>query len=205
MEQCRSTPHHYSVEEYFELEEQSETRHEYYDGEIFAMAGATANHNELVLNFVLQLRAGAQPSGCRVFAESVQLAVSQGLYYTYPDVMLTCHPDDVAAERQMRHPLLLAEVLSPSTAERDRIWKMLRYQHLTSLRHYLLISQEYQAVEWYQRTSRESPWVHRVLIHDEILEIPELELKILVADIYGTLKIQLSTADEPTTKKSPKE
>lgn len=205
MEQPQPAPHFYSVEEYFELEEQSETRHEYYRGEVFAMAGGTANHNELVLNLVMLLRAGAQPQGCRVFAESVQLVVSQGLYYTYPDVMVTCHPDDIAAERQMHHPLLLAEVLSPSTAERDRIWKMLRYQRLNSLRHYLLISQEYQAVEWYQRASSNALWTHRVLIHDEFLELPELALRIRVGDIYGALKIQLSTTDKPVSGEMFKE
>ncbi|UOR04180.1 Uma2 family endonuclease [Hymenobacter aerilatus] len=197
MEQQQSASRFYSVEEYLALEEQSEMRHEYYRGEVFAMAGGTANHNELVLNLVMLLRAGAQPRGCRVFAESVQLAVSQGLYYTYPDVMVTCHPGDIAAERQMHHPLLLAEVLSPSTAERDRIWKMLRYQRLDSLRHYLLISQEYQAVEWYQRASAEALWTHRVLIHDEFLELLELALRIRVGDIYGSLNIQLSTTDKP--------
>lgn len=203
MEQHQPVSHLYSVEEYLELEEQSETRHEYYHGEVFAMAGATANHNSLVLRLASQLLS-VEAKGCRVFAESVQLAVSRGLHYTYPDVMVTCHPDDVAAERQMHHPLLLAEVLSPSTAERDRIWKMLRYQHLDSLRHYLLISQEYQAVEWYQRTSQDAPWTHRVLIHDEFLELPELALRIRVGDIYGALKIQLSTADEPAPEEFPK-
>jgi len=198
MEQHQSAPPFYSVEEYLELEEQSETRHEYYRGEVFAMARGTANHNSLVLRLASQLLS-VEARGCQVFAESVQLAVSKGLHYTYPDVMVTCHPDDVAAERQMHHPLLLTEVLSPSTAKRDRIWKMLRYQCLDSLRHYLLISQEYQAVEWYQRASSDALWTHRVLIHDEFLELPELSLRIRVGDIYGTLKIQLSTTDKPVT------
>lgn len=198
MEQVSNAPINYSVEEYMALEAASEVRHEFYRGEIWAMAGATANHNTIALRCGARLLPIAEGRGCRVFTENVQLEVAQGLQYTYPDVMVTCHDEDVTAERTMRHPLLLIEVLSPSTSDRDRVWKLFRYQRLASLRHYLLISQQYQAVEWYCRTNETSEWQRQLLTKpEEAVEIPELATRLLLADIYANLRIPLVTDNEP--------
>ncbi|SMB87806.1 protein of unknown function DUF820 [Hymenobacter roseosalivarius DSM 11622] len=198
MEQVRNAATHYTVEEYMALEATSEVRHEFYRGEIWAMAGATANHNTIALRCGARLLPIADERGCRVFTENVQLEVAQGIQYTYPDVMVTCHDEDVTAERTMRHPLLLIEVLSPSTNDRDRVWKLFRYQRLTSLRHYLLISQQYQAIEWYYRTSETSEWQRQLLTKpEEAVEIPELATRLLLADIYANLRVPLVTDNEP--------
>lgn len=196
MEQVSNTAIRYTVEEYMALEAASEVRHEFYRGEIMAMSGATSIHNLLVLNCAFNLRSVFE-NGCRVFTESVQLEVAQGLQYTYPDVMVTCHDEDVVAERTMRHPLLLIEVLSPSTNDRDRVWKLFRYQRLPSLRHYLLISQQYQAVEWYYRTTETSEWQRQLLTKpEEAVDIPELSTRLALADIYANLRISLVTDNE---------
>ena len=81
MEQEKPAASHYTVAEYMALEEQSSVRHEFFEGEVFAMAGGTARHNLLVLNCALALRVGLRGKPCRVFAENVQLALEQGRYY----------------------------------------------------------------------------------------------------------------------------
>ena len=118
MEQARQRL--YTVEEYMALEAQGGVRHKFFEGEVFAMADGTAKHNMLVLNCAFALRAGLRGKSCRIFAENVQLAVEQGRYYNYPNVQVTCAPDDLRAERTMKLPVLVIEVLSKSTETRDR-------------------------------------------------------------------------------------
>ncbi|SET82275.1 Uma2 family endonuclease [Hymenobacter actinosclerus] len=198
----RRLPARYTVEEYMALEETAEHRHEFYQGEVWAMAGATALHNELCYSCTAALKGAARKQGCKVFSENVQLAVADGRFYTYPDVMATCHDEDVLAERTMRNPVLLIEVLSPSTADYDRVWKRFRYQQLPSLRHYLLVSQQYQAVDWYHRASDTADWQHQVLtMPDEAAEIPELATRLLLADIYADLGVPLVTDDNAGMEK----
>lgn len=195
-------PVRYTVEEYMALEATADQRHEFYQGEIRAMAGATALHNEICLNCALGLKGAARKRGCKVFSENVQLAVADGRFYTYPDVMATCHDEDVKSERTMRNPVLLIEVLSPSTAEYDRVWKMFRYQRLPSLRHYLLVSQQYQAVEWYHRATETADWQRQMLtMPDEAVDIPEMDTRLLLADIYADLGIPLVTDDNAGLEK----
>ena len=184
MEQEKPAASHYTVAEYMALEEQSSVRHEFFEGEVFAMAGGTARHNLLVLNCALALRVGLRGKPCRVFAENVQLALEQGRYYNYPDVMVTCAPDDLLAERTMKSPTLVIEVLSKSTETRDRSWKFNQYKQLPSLRHYLLVSQATCLVEWFRR-EESGLWSFTALtlFTDELI-IPELDLTLRLHDIY---------------------
>ena len=86
--------HRYTAEEYFALEAHSEVRHEFFDGEVFAMAGGTIPHNLIKGNIVAGLRPGVRQRGCRLYDESVRLAVQNDFHYTYPDVMVSCDPSD---------------------------------------------------------------------------------------------------------------
>ena len=177
---------HYSVAEYMALEENSTVRHEFFEGEIFAMAGGTLLHNLLVLNSAFALRTGLRGSGkkCRVVAENVQLAVEKGHHYNYPDVMVICAPTDLEAERTVAAPVVIIEVLSKSTENRDRSWKFTQYKQLASLKHYILVSQKTCLVEWY-RWEEGGNWVHTpfALFSDEF-SIPELNITLRVGDIY---------------------
>ncbi|HEX8507626.1 MAG TPA: Uma2 family endonuclease [Hymenobacter sp.] len=199
MGQEEQQPRRYTVEEYLALEEQSEVRHEYFDGEVFAMAGADVSHNLLVGNFYMALRQALRGRPCRTVMESVQLAVREGRHYTYPDVMVTCDPVDQQAKRILTAPVLLIEVLSPSTAEYDRGRKFNQYKQLPSLQHYLLVSQTSWLVEWYRREAN-NIWSFTPLVEaEDALVIPDLNINLTVAEIYeGTdvapLKI---VAEEP--------
>lgn len=174
----------YTAAEYFELEAQSEVRHEFFEGEIFAMAGASLTHNTIVQNFILKLRPMLRGKSCRVYLETVRLAVEEGRHYTYPDVMVSCDPADQRESQQLHRPVLIVEVLSPSTEAYDRGLKFNQYKKLPSLRHYLLVSQTTWLVEWYQLTEY-GAWAHTALAETEdVLTISELGLTMTLAEVY---------------------
>jgi len=184
MGQAETAPRHYSPEEYFALEEQSDVRHEYIEGEVFAMAGASISHNLIKGNTVASLRLAVRPRGCRVFDENVRLVVRERALYAYPDVLVTCDPADRRDAYLVRHPVLIAEVLSASTAEYDRTEKFANYQQLPSLRHYLLVSQTAWVVEWFRRDEA-GQWIYTLLsTPDSVLQIPDLGLVLPLRELY---------------------
>lgn len=174
----------YTAAEYLALEAQSEVRHEFFEGEIFVMAGESIAHNLLALNISFALRQSLRGRGCRVLVEGVQLAVQENRHYTYPDVMVSCDPEDQRETRMLRHPVLLVEVLSPSTAAYDRALKFKKYKELPSLQHYLLISQHYWLVEWFRRGDN-NEWSYTALTETtDILTIPALNLTLTLEQVY---------------------
>ncbi len=149
------------------------------------MAGGSGIHNDLVQNFVLALRPKLRGSVCRLKVETMRLAVHKSQYFTYPDVMVSCHADDQHARQQYQHPVLIVEVLSPSTEAYDRGLKFNQYKKLPSLRHYLLVSQKTWLVEWYQ-LSEHGVWGHTALTEaDDALTLPELGLALTLAEVYA--------------------
>ncbi|MDO7877034.1 Uma2 family endonuclease [Hymenobacter sp. ASUV-10] len=189
MEQLGAQSRHYTVEEYFALEAQSEDKHEFFNGEVFAMAGASIPHNALAGNCFAAFKLALRGRPCKVVIEAVQLAVQEGRHYTYPDVMVSCDPADRQADLTMRAPVLLVEVLSPSTAEYDRGKKFNQYKQLPSLQHYLLVSQTSWLVEWYRREVGDI-WSFTPLVEaEDTLLIPDLNINLTVAEIYEDTNI----------------
>jgi Uma2 family endonuclease len=188
----------YTAEEYFALEARSEVRHEYFDGEVFAMAGGTKAHNLITQNMTLALRAGLRGKGCQVFMEDVRLAVHETFHYTYPDVVVSCDPADRRDPYLVRQPVLIVEVLSPSTAEYDRSRKFNQYKKIPSLRHYILVSQTAWVLEWFRRDDL-GQWVYTVFSDPtDVLEIADLNLCLPLADVYEDTDVApLQLAPEP--------
>lgn len=184
MGQPELTPRRYTPEEYFALEDRSEVRHEYFEGEVFAMTGASKAHNLLAQSMALGLRASLRGRGCQVFIENVRLSVKETNYYTYPDVVVSCDAADRRDPYLLRQPVLIVEILSPSTADYDRTTKFENYQKMPSLRHYLLISQAAWIVEWFRRDDA-GQWIYTLLTGSEsTLEIPDLELVLPLRELY---------------------
>ena len=174
----------YTPEEYFALEAQSEVRHEYFDGEVFAMAGGTKSHNLITQNMTMALRAGLRGRGCQVFMEDVRMAVQDAFHYTYPDVVVSCDLADRRDVYLVRQPVLIVAVHSPCTAEYDRSQKFNQYKKLASLRHYILVSQTAWVLEWFRRNEA-NEWIYTVFSDpNDVLEIPELNLRLPLADVY---------------------
>ncbi|MGE5659108.1 MAG: Uma2 family endonuclease [Actinomycetota bacterium] len=138
-------------EEYLEWEAKQELRHEYIDGEIIAMTGGSLPHNDIALNFYTALRPHLRQKGCRVNVSDVKVQANQDSRYFYPDLVVSCHPDDLKSRQFINYPKVIVEVLSPSTASYDRTKKLRYYRQIPSLQEYVLVDSEEIAVEVYHR------------------------------------------------------
>lgn len=149
--------HHEPIgaEDYLAGELTSTVRHEFVNGDVFAMTGASLRHNALVGNLHVALRAHLRGTPCRVFFEAVKLHVARDNAYYYPDLMVTCSDQAqmlTTDEYVVSDPVLVVEVLSPATEHIDRREKLLSYRKLPSLREYLLVAQDGRDITLYRRT-----------------------------------------------------
>jgi len=140
-----------TIEEYLEWEPQQDIRYEYVNGEIFAMTGGTIPHNDIALNLYRALYPHLRSRGCRVNVSDVKVQVSPKSIYYYPDVIVSCDPQDLNARKFIQKPKLIAEVLSPGTSAKDRGEKFTYYLTIPSLQEYILIDSEKISVERYSR------------------------------------------------------
>ncbi len=171
-----------SHEEYLQGELESEIRHEYYEGKVYAMAGAGEKHNLISLNIALALKQKAKGSSCKTFMADMKLYLSELDRFYYPDLLLTCDPED-SHEYYKENPCLIVEVLSPSTETIDRREKLHAYQEIASLKEYLLVSQEKKQLELYRR--QQDHWQYFLLQYDsDILHLDCLDLDLSMAVIY---------------------
>jgi Uma2 family endonuclease len=177
---------HYTVEEYFELEETSEIRHEYFDGEIFAMAGTTLNHNRIAQNIGFSLRS-SKKSHCDIFIENVKLEAIKDFYYPYPDVMLTCNLFDLREKNKIAHPSLIVEVLSTSTEKYDKTVKLKKYKAIASVQYYMLVSQYEMSVELYSRVN-DALWTYEEFTElNAMINLEKIDIALSLSDIYGNV------------------
>lgn len=174
-----------TVEEYLELEEKSNERHEYVDGEVFPIASTTYRHNHIVLNIVTRLRSAAKGGPCTVSMEMIRLRVGNARFY-YPDVMAVCGAVDMSAD-VATSPCCIIEVSSPSTSRFDRSEKLLAYQRLESLKFYLIVEQGWRRVtrHWRDINGR---WQREDLSGDGAIPIPCPETTLTLDDIYEGLE-----------------
>jgi Uma2 family endonuclease len=154
--------HAYSVGEYLSFECGSSTRHEYFRGEIFAMAGGTRDHSLIVANTARELGLLLKRGPCRVYDSNLRILVQATGLYTYPDIPIICgDPQPDPTDQRMQtfvNPTLLIEVHSPSTADDDRGFKAENYRQIESLREHVLISQDEAVVETFVR-QQDGSWL----------------------------------------------
>lgn len=143
-----------SPEEYLQMEETSPIKHEYRDGEIYAMAGANDAHVTITGNLFALLRSHVRGSGCRVYIADMKTRLEALNRFYYPDILVTCDPRDQETDTYKRFPKLIVEVLSDSTELFDRGDKFFDYQTLDSLEEYVLINTKRQRVECFRRNAK---------------------------------------------------
>lgn len=143
-------------EEYLRQEERATVRHEYVDGYVFAMTGATDAHNVICGNIFSFLHGQLSGGPCRVYINDMKLHAESARSYYYPDIMVTCEPFEAKSVFKSS-PVLLVEVLSPSTSAIDRREKLIVYRKTETLREYLIVHQDQQKVEFHRRTA-DSEW-----------------------------------------------
>ena len=185
MGQVEPQPRRYTPEEYFALEAQSQEKHEYFEGEVFAMAGTSKAHNAIALNIAVSSLAALRSRGCQLFASDVRVAVQENVHYTYPDVVVSCDPADQQDDYLVRQPVLIVEILSPDTESYDRNEKFQQYQKLPSLRHYVLVAQQKWFVDWFRRNEAGEWVVQQFNEATDVLAIADLGLHLPLADLYA--------------------
>lgn len=139
-----------SIEDYLEGEKVSQVKHEYLDGEIYAMAGTSKSHNRIVGNLYKKLISRLQGSGCDTFFVDIKVRVEKLNRFYYPDIVVVCGEDN-EDEYYAVKPTLIIEILSPSTKLTDRREKMFAYKEIESLEEYVLIEQNRMYAEIYRR------------------------------------------------------
>jgi Uma2 family endonuclease len=181
----------YTVEEYFGVEESSTVKHEYHQGQILAMAGASLRHNRLVGNIFSALRTALAGSPCEVFASDLRVRTPGGLY-TYPDVMVVCNGVTLSPGDRLDtvvNPSAIVEVLSSSTAAYDRGEKYRQYQAFVTLREYVLVDQTIRHVSVHTRLPDDSAaaeWTRQDFTTPESrVVLPSLQVSMPLADIYA--------------------
>jgi Uma2 family endonuclease len=177
----------FTVEEYLELEQSSDIRHEYFAGEVFAMAGGSKEHNIISGNVYSRLRSQLRGSSCNVFMSDMKVKINLGndnktIFY-YPDVIVSCDTED--QDRYfLNYPCLIIEVLSPSTETIDRREKLVNYRSLASLKEYVLISQNEIKVEVYRQDEKGNWTIQTLINRDDKLHLDSVGLILEMAEIY---------------------
>lgn len=173
-----------SVPDYLNGEEHSEIRHEFIDGQVYAMGGASDRHGLISMALSLLLGPKAREKKCQLFIADMKVRLTIGgkdIFY-YPDLLLSCDATD--RERHYRQrPCLIIEVLSEATERIDRREKMLAYQTLPSLQEYVLVAQDYTQIEIYRRSTDWQPQIHT----EGAFTLECLDLSATVADVYQDL------------------
>ncbi len=177
---------HYTYADYLSIERDSPVRHEYCDGEIYAMAGGTPEHAALAaqMSFLLKSRL---PSECRPFSSDLRVRISASDLTTYPDVSVVCGPVERSKEDPLAivNPALVVEVTSPSTEDYDRGEKLSHYKQLPSLRSVLIVSHREPRLTLWTRETGE--WNAREFRGDERCGLAEWKLELTPAEVFSAL------------------
>ncbi len=171
-----------SVADYIEGEKISETRHEYFDGDVFAMAGASKRHDRIWFKLARMIGAHLDGNDCEPFSHDVKLYIKHLNRFYYPDLVVVCGDDD-ENEYYVTRPTVIIEVASPSTALTDKREKWFVYQDIESLKEYAMIEQDTEHAELYRRRD-DGLWSWIVFETDEELELDSIKFKMPMRDLY---------------------
>ncbi len=179
-----------SPDAYFEMEEQAETKSEYFHGEMFAMTGASHRHNVIAVNITSMLHAGLRDQDCFIYGGDMKAEVAPGRHYAYPDASVVCGGVDFVEGRTdvFKNPLVLFEILSKSTSNYDMGAKFKAYRAITSLRDYIVIDQ-YSVFVTHFRKNQEGQWTLKDLERlEDAVPIRSLGLEMELKEIYRRIE-----------------
>jgi Uma2 family endonuclease len=185
-------PLRYSVAEYLAREEQALEKSEFYQGEIFAMAGATIRHNVIAVNILSHLHALLRGTDCRPYGSDLRIKVEAAGLFTYPDITVLCGEIKTAKDDPLSatNPRVIIEVLSDSTQAKDRGRKLKLYLKLDSLCEYVLVSQDEPRVDRLTRNN-DGTWTMSIVEGlDKFLHLESIACRLATADIYEGVTFQ---------------
>lgn len=173
----------FSATDFLTWESTQDIKHEFVDGEIFAMAGASEAHVTISLNVAAILRNLLRNSPCRAYIADMKVRIEQVDAFFYPDVFVTCSANDASRKNYKTEPKLVIEVLSPSTAAYDRGLKFAHYRELDSLEEYVLIDPERVSVEVFRRDAN-GRWVLYPYAAEDVVELASVNLRLPMGTVY---------------------
>lgn len=178
--------HRHTFLDYLQVEEVSSVKHEYLDGEIYAMAGGTPEHAALCAALIVLVGSKLRGHPCRVYTSDLRVRITATGLATYPDASVICGDPirDPESRTHVTNPRVVFEVLSPGTEDYDRGEKREHYQQITSLDAYVVIAQDRRRIELWHRGGDRS-WSHRVLGPKETLELEMIDCRVPVDELYG--------------------
>jgi Uma2 family endonuclease len=180
----------FTVEEYIKFDEENDVRHEFHYGRLLPISGTSNKHNRIKQNVVYALRGIFLERGCVVFDENLKLELILNGRYNYPDIMLTCDAQDIDAEYIIKHPSLIVEVLSKSTARFDKTDKFEDFQKVASIKYYLLVESRWQSVILYSKTEKQGLWTYQIFKElEDIIEFPKLNFQLTLRTIYQHINL----------------
>ncbi len=181
-----------SPEDYFRLEEQTEERHEYFDGEIFAMTGGSHNHNVINVNIVFALTSLLEGTDCLAYSNDMKVRAEEDRRFFYPDATVVCGKIEFEEGRDdmILNPVVVFEVLSKSTMDYDRGTKFVAYRRIPSLREYVLVDQYSHWVEHYKKEDGGQWRLEDLTGIEEVLHLPSIDVKLPLKRIYHRLDME---------------
>jgi Uma2 family endonuclease len=181
-----------TVEQYLAIEQKAEFKSEFFQGEMFAMAGAAPLHNFILENLSVEIGSRLRKGPCRTVSSDQRVSVEATGLYTYPDLLIVCgEPQFDSVDRNsITNPVAIIEVLSPSTEKYDRGPKFRNYQQIPSLKDYVLVSQEEPNIERFFRLA-DGGWGYVAFAGLEaILTLTSVPVQIPLADIYAGITFE---------------
>ncbi len=177
----------FSADDFLAWEETQAEKHEFVAGEVFAMTGARREHVVVSGNIFAGLKQRLRGTPCRAYIADLKLRVETADAFFYPDVMVSCHPDDNKAKQFLTQPTLIVEVLSDSTADYDRGGKFVSYRKLESLKEYLIVDIDARRVECFRRTTN-NDWLLHDYVGEVDCELNSLGISLPMAEIFEDIE-----------------
>ena len=184
-----ASPNYLTVEEYLAFERTSSVKHEYRHGQVYAMAGASNNHVIIAGNLFAILRVGLRGQGCRPYISDTKVHIATKNTYYYPDVSVSCDPQESGLHDFLAYPCLIVEVLSDTTEAFDRGEKFRDYRALENLDEYVLVSQKQIAVEVFRRNDT-GQWVLSTYEAGDRVSLESVDISFDVAELYEDVEFE---------------
>jgi Uma2 family endonuclease len=180
-----------TIEEYLQFEKAADVKHEYYQGEVFAMSGAKPRHNVIAKNLMRDIATALRGKPCQPYGSDMRINIPQNTLFTYPGISIIC--GDVVPsqfdEDTATQPIAIIEILSKSTREYDRIGKFQLYRDIPTLREYILIDSESVNIEAFRINSNNHWELEEYKSIAGELAIPSVKVNISIAGIYEGTKL----------------
>jgi Uma2 family endonuclease len=184
----------FTPEEYFAWEEQQLHRHEYIDGEVYAMSGGTQNHSDIAGNFLTLLKSHLRGGSCKTFNSDLRIKIFESNKYVYPNLSVTCNDRDKSTPQYITHPCLIIEVLSPSTEAYDRGNKFKLYRKNPSLRDYVLVDSNKMAIDLY-RKDEAGNWLIVNYEAGDSIDLESVNLTFSIEQVYEDIEFVIEDSD----------